>query len=189
MHTIRAYRLFRASYESVAIVTWFILTVFFSLVTIYPVIASPGPIEHKYLNNQFGFEVTFPAGWIGSSSYLDDNAATLYVALTKDSTLPELDASDLSTVSISAGKNLSSLNLRIKNNPLYENCNLAENYTQMIGDKNFTASLVKCPTIYYKIYHIRSPALTLNYTYTALPSAFEMNLDDFEKSVRTVKIS
>ena len=92
-------------------------------------------------------------------------------------------------MSISAGKNLSSLNLRIKQNSLYENCNLAENYIQVIGDKNFTASLGKCPTIYYKIYHIQSPTLTLNYTCTALPSAFEMNLEEFEKSVKTLKIS
>ena len=165
-----------------------VITVLFRSDIIYNVIAISGPLGQKYVNSQFGFEVIFPSGWIISHSSLDNNA-TLYVTLIGTSNHHELGANDLSSMSISAGKNLSSLNLRIKQNSLYENCNLDEKNDQMIGNKNFTASLVKCPTIHYKTYHFQTPALTLNYTYTALPSAFEMNLDDFEKSVRTLKIS
>ena len=164
------------------------ITVLFGLDMIYSVMAVAGPLEQEYVSIQFGFEVMFPSGWSISPSYLDDNA-TLFVTLVRTSNHPELGANDLSSMSISAGKNLSSLNIRIKQNPLYENCNLAEKYYQTIHNKNFMASLVKCPTIYYKTYHFQSPGLTLNYTYTALPSAFKLNAGDFEKSARTLKIS
>jgi hypothetical protein len=177
----------RRYYQIALLVPSIVISVFLTPEMISSV-AVAGPIEQKYVSNQFGFEVMFPSGWSSSPSYLDDNT-TLFVNLLRTSNHPELGANDLSSMSISAGKNLSSLNLRIKQNSLYENCNLAEKYYQTIHNKNFTASLVKCPTIYYKTYHFQSPALTLNYTYTALPSAYELNKDDFEKSVRTLKIS
>ena len=172
-----------------AILMLFIMTVLFrSDMYTYDAIAIAGPIKQKYVSSQFGFEVLFPSGWSILPSYLDDNR-TLFVTLVRNSNHPELGANDLSSMSLSAGGNLSSLNLRIKQNPLYENCNLAEKYYQTIHNKNFTASLVKCPTIYYKTYYFQSPGLTLNYTYTTLPSAFELNIDDFEKSAKTLKIS
>lgn len=178
----------RRPYGATLLMVFIVISVIFrSDMCIWRVTAETAPIERKYVNSQFGFEIVFPFGWSILPSYLDDNR-TLFVNLVRNSNRPELGANDLSSMSLSAGKNLSSLNLRIKQNSLYENCNLSEKYYQTIDNKNFTASVIKCPTIYYKIYHFQNPALTLNYTYTTLPSAFEFNLDDFEMSVKTIKI-
>jgi hypothetical protein len=151
--------------------------------------ASTNKIQGEYENKALGIKLTFPEGWAGTISSLE-NDSTIFLTLNKESIFPELSASDFSTITLAAGKNLSSLNAKVKANSLYENCRTVEKSAVSISGRDFMSSFVQCPTIHYKTYtYSHGPKLTLNYTYAALPSSFEGYLKDFETSVHTLLVS
>lgn len=128
-----------------------------------------------------------PNGWSGSQSLID-NGSTLYVSLSPVSHFSELGATSFAHITLIAGKTLALQNLREKENPLRENCKVLSLSKEVIDEKAFLVTHQICPTIEYKILNVKGPRVMANLTYSALPSAFESNLGNFNRSADTLQV-
>lgn len=166
-------------------------------------------ISGKYINSQFGYEITLPAGWKGSEMSLD-YMSTITTSPIPTSQQSENTGSSDVTMSILVGDKTKIDEAEKKGEAQFTpeakayaekykpTCDSPQESTTSIDGHDFQVSLVKCTyspdnpvmygTIKTKSYSAVINGISYTFIYSGDPDSFDKSVSLFDQSVQTLKL-